>query len=898
MGKEKRFFDALRDVFVGAKVEGESGFVNLMHIKSLYYEKGVFPRLKEDIDRALEPFPEFREELFDHLYTFFRRYFSESGSIYFRFTPPHEHVYEKVYTDDRDVVLFWKTHMLYYVKTDRLFRNMTVEVDGFKFFFDVSTLEHKRANEKRALVYDFKERREDGTLVFTVAYSERGRQSNIDAIRRAIKDALRLSLYTHVVPSEETLERVFRLFERQSEVDYFINKNARKFLREQFNLWLYQYVFEPEEHQGTVWTERRIRQLQVLKEIAYKIIDFIAQFEHELVRIWNKPKFVLGSHYVITLDRIAAQEGRPEVLERLLSHPGMKAQVQEWRELGMVGDDFSPEQVWVEDLTGKHLHERYQYLPIDTKHFPDLEMAIVGLFDHLGQELDGWLVHSENYQALCTMLPRFRESVNAIYIDPPYNRDSGDEFFYHNQFRHASWLTMMENRLTLAFEYLKRDGIMCIAIDDFELRNLTKLLESYSGTRILGTVVVRSKPQGRATARGFSVNHDYTVFVAKSEEGQVGRLPRVGRKAERYRERDALGIFTWANFRKTGADSTRNDRPKLFYPIYVKGEQIRIPDMEWNETKQEWRPLSPPEPDEEVVWPIDEDGTERVWTLGWERAQKELHELKVGSGPRGTQIYRKYRPNYEGALPGTWWDSPLYSATEQGTNLLQATFGSDPFSYPKSVYAVMDALRACNLKPDGLAFDFFAGSGTTAHAVLNLNREDGERRRYILVEMADYFHTVLLPRIKKIIFSDKWKDGKAQEGGKGISHFVKYFRLEQYEEILRKALYRDDVSPLFYQDPYTQHVFVRDPKMLDNAETGERVMEVDPEKDEIHIDLSKLYPDIDLAETLSCVTGKWIRRIHPSEDDPTKPGVVEFEDGTKVDLQNPPWEMVKPLIWW
>jgi len=172
--KEREFFGVLKDVFVGAKVEGESGFVNLMRIKSRYYEKGVFPRLKEDIDKALEPFPEFREELFDRLYTFFRRYFSESGSIYFRFTPPHEHVYEKVYTNDRDVVLFWKTHMLYYVKTDRLFRSMAVEVDGFRFFFDVSTLEHKKANEKRSLVYNFKERREDGTLVLSVAYSERG----------------------------------------------------------------------------------------------------------------------------------------------------------------------------------------------------------------------------------------------------------------------------------------------------------------------------------------------------------------------------------------------------------------------------------------------------------------------------------------------------------------------------------------------------------------------------------------------------------------------------------------------------------------------------------------------------------------------------------------------------
>jgi hypothetical protein len=127
--------------------------------------------------------------------------------------------------------------------------------------------------------------------------------------------------------------------------------------------------------------------------------------------------------------------------------------------------------------------------------------------------------------------------------------------------------------------------------------------------------------------------------------------------------------------------------------------------------------------------------------------------------------------------------------------------------------------------------------------------------------------------------------------------FFKYFRLEQYEEVLHRAHYRDG-DPIFFQDPYSQYVFLRDPKLLDNAETGERVMEVDLKRKEIRVDLSKLYPAIDLAETLSCLTGKWIRRIHPAQDDPTRPGTVEFEDGTTVDLQNPPWELVKPLTWW
>lgn len=322
---EQQFLDALRDIFVGAKVEGESGYINLMRIKSRYFTGGIRQQLMKDIETACKPFEKsFREELFDKLYDFFKRYFSESGSIYFRHTALHHNVYEKVYTEDRDVILFWKTHMLYYVKTDRLFKSMDVDVDGTLFFFDVSELEHKRANEKRELIYAFKGYA-GGKVILSVAYSEKGRKTRTDDILRALKEkSIKLDV--------ELVERACRIFEKQSEVDYFINKNAKAFLKEQFDLWLYQYVFSGESD----FNEKRLKQLQAIKGIAYKIIDFIAQFEDELVKVWNKPKFVLNSHYVVTLDKIID----PALLQKILTHEGMNAQVQEWVELGMVEKGF------------------------------------------------------------------------------------------------------------------------------------------------------------------------------------------------------------------------------------------------------------------------------------------------------------------------------------------------------------------------------------------------------------------------------------------------------------------------------------------------------------------------------------------------------------------------------
>ncbi|CUT03509.1 hypothetical protein JGI23_01492, partial [Candidatus Chrysopegis kryptomonas] len=444
MTKEKKFYNALKDLFVGAKIEGESGYINLMKIKTKYYEKGIFPKLKKDIKEALKPFPEFREELFDKLYTFFSRYFSESGSIYFRYTPVYQNVYEKVYTDDKDVILFWKTHMLYYVKTDRLFKSLDVKIDRFKFSFDASKLKHKKAFEKKKIIYQLKKKKikNNRTIEFEVSYAEGNKKTKIDEILKSIKKK-------GINITEEILERAFRVFEKQSEVDYFINKNAKEFLKEQFNLWFYQYVFSGKSE----WKKKRIKQLQVLKEIAFKIIDFISQFEDELVEIWNKPKFVLNSNYVITLDRIAGKGKKGiNLIKQLIKHKGFRNQVKEWKKLGIIDKNVSMPTLKGKILNkGKTLSKDYQFLPVDTKHFNEkIKLKLLSLFDNLDHELDGWLIKSENYQALNTILPKFQEKVQTIYIDPPFNKEQDADYFYSVKYKDSTWATMLENRLRLA----------------------------------------------------------------------------------------------------------------------------------------------------------------------------------------------------------------------------------------------------------------------------------------------------------------------------------------------------------------------------------------------------------------------------------------------------------------
>ena len=863
---EKQFFQALRDIFVGAKLEGDSGFINLMAIKNRYYEQGVFPLLQKDINAALKPFPDFREELFDKLYTFFQRYFSESGSIYFRYTSLHQNIYEKVYTDDRDVILFWKTHMLYYVKTDRIFTSLSLEVDGLKFFFDASKIVLKKANEKRATVYAFRNAEADGRLIFDVAYSEKGKSTKLDEILKAVKLAGQKL-------SDETLAQAFRVFEKQSEVDYFINKDARAFLQEQFDLWLYQYLFNGQN----VWSAERLAQLQVLKTIALKVIDFISQFEDELVKIWNKPKFVRNSHYIVTLDKITD----PQLLERLFTHANMPAQVDEWRVLGMLDEAFTMALLAEKDVIGEARHLQYQFLPLDTRYFPDLELDILAQFDDLDTALDGWLVHSENYQALITLLPKFQQRVKCIHIDPPYNTDTSG-FLYTNAYQHSSWITMMENRISVARKYMDSDGSFLTHIDENEFDHLYTFFRSQD-FNYLGTAVW-DKRNPMMGGNGLAIQHEYIFFASK----QIKQFSATSENIQKIldtaqsivKKHKKVDEAAREDFRKwVLKEEELSGGERAYSYLEDDGRVYRLVAMTWP------NPSTPPP---QFFIPLIHPLTGKpcpVPSRGWSRSPAKMQELIakneiVFGQDETTQPQRKvYLPKHAHAP----LSSIIYNG-KKGKQELERLGFSFSYAHPVSLYE--ELIDSALETEDDITIDFFAGSGTTAHAVMNLNRSDGGHRKYILVEMGEHFNTVILPRIKKVAFNSKWKDGKAvfEKGEGGLSQFVKYYELEQYEEVLRQARYADaDLFDNPYEDPYHQYVFLRDLKNLD-------AIEVDTTKNAVHFHPERLYPDIDLAETLSNVRGKWIKHITRE--------YVEFQDGEQISLTDPDWRLLKPLVWW
>lgn len=849
MTKEQKFYKTLQDIFIGAKIEGQGGFVNLMKIKSNYYSK-IEKKLKDDIKETLKQYPTFREELFDKLYTFFNRYFTESGSIYFNSTPFHNNIYEKVYTDDKDVILFWKTQMLYYVKTDRIFRSIPVEFDNYRFYFDATTIENKKANEKRSLIYELKEVKEDKTIVFNVYYSEKGRVTKTEDILKELKKS-------QISIDEEKLERAFRIFEKQSEVDFFINKNAKAFLQEQFKLWSYQYFWEGAKE----WTAERVNQIQILKDIAFKIIDFVSQFEDELVKIWNKPKFVKNSNYVITLDRI----NNLELIEKILNHININEQIKEWQELGIVDDAFETKDVFENDIYGKKLTKKYEHLPIDTKYFKDLELAILSQFDDLDNSLDGWLIKSENYQALNTILPKFKEKVQTIYIDPPFNLDSSDQFLYRTNYKDANWATLLENRIRIAREWLNEKGSIFVRCDYNGNWIVRCLMDEIFGRENFRNEIVISRSMQTRKAENKFLNKTDSLFFyfSNSENGILKILETEKEHIKSYNQ--TLKVLKKLIDDKIYKDISIKLQETFWMPfLSMPGESKTSKQREIFGIK-----LIPPSGRH---WAFSQENLDKAIKNKTARLKCEkcgaiiVNQNQIlngnckqcGSNNFEGQIYSLYNQ-----INNNWTDIDGY---EQDPN----------FPTRNSEILLKRVIESTSNEGD-LVMDFFLGSGTTIAVAHKLGR------KWIGVEMGEHFYSVVLPRIKKVLSYDKSgisKEVKEYQGG----GFFKYYELEQYEETLANTVYENhDLLIIKDKSPYEQYVFMKDEKML-------RALKIDYENKKVNVDLSKLYENIDIAETLSDLTGKWIKKLKVNE--------VEFADGSVVNTKNLDYKLIKPLIWW
>ena len=841
-------------------------------------------------------------EIFNHLYSFFSRYYQDGDFISKRRYSKHQR-YAIPYNGE-EVHLHWANSDQYYIKTGEHFLDYSFAVRDIIVHFKLQAANVEQDNVKgdkrfflpcaEAIAWDEEARRLDIPFEYRpmteqegITYGKKNQQETI--ITKAVAeipkqldktpDAL-VALTGEKRRNEggqavSFLEHHLRQYTRRNTSDFFIHKDLKGFLSRELDFYLKNEVLNLDQMEtaGEDRAEGWFQMMRTIRSVGDQIIDFLDQIEGFQKMLWEKRKFVTETHYCITVGNIAGRF--------YADIAGCEAQWDEWKALFSIDEDQIDLFNSGKDKTGKRVAflETHPTLVLDSKHFDqDFVDRLLGSFDDLEGMIDGLLIHSENWQALNFLFEKNRDDVKCVYIDPPFNT-AASEILYKNDYKHSSWLSLMNDRLIIAMTLVNSQGTLCVAIDDSEYHRLRDALSSVFGKdAVLGTAIIRSNPAGRSNLTGFSVAHEYAIFVANTSSTVVGRLPKSEDQIARYKERDAKSQFELVNFRKHGGyNANRFARPRLFYPIYASDSgTVRIPSFVWNNREGEGESSSEPVKGEVIVYPINEKGEEKTWKWGHETAIKKISDLTARPDRMGKLgIYMKSRLR-QGTLPSTLWTDKKYSATDYGTNLLAHILGSsNAFSFPKSVYTVADCLRVCQLHDGDYCVDYFAGSGTTGHAIINLNREDGGQRNFILVEMGDHFDTVLLPRIKKVAFTPEWKDGKPkrmatpQEAERG-PRLVKYMRLESYEDALNNIDFDEDSAQqaLQFDDYLLKYMLQWETKRSATLLNVEKLSQPFRYTLHIHDDGQTRQQIADIPETFNYLLGLRVetRRVYYDDD--------------------------------
>ena len=455
------------------------------------------------------------------------------------------------------------------------------------------------------------------------------------------------------------------------------------------------------------------------------------------------------------------------------------------------------------------------------------------------------IIKGNNLIALHTLKQQFRGQVKLIYIDPPYNtKGESTTFGYNNSFNHSSWLTFVRNRLEIAKDLLRDDGLIVIAIDDEEQAYLAVLCDEVFGrVNHIGTVIVQSKPSGRTTDSYFATCHEYLHIYSK----QAG-LPVINffqltdEQKKQYTEGTGKNLYKWRDFLRTGGLSTPEERPNSYYPIYFlpHGEHI---SLERNSEEQI------------EILPLDSKGNKRVWRKTRPSFEKHVNdnEIKIEKNKSGQWKVKIIDKIKEGTRPKSVWTDSRYDASSHGTKLLKNLFeGQKVFNYPKSIHAVKDIIEILTERggEDGI-LDFFAGSGTTAHAILELNKQDNGNRNFILVEQMDYVESVTVPRVEKVI----------EKQGKGDFIYCELMPYNQTymdkiqaarssEELV--ALYQDIAENSFlnwYVNAETPQEAINDFIAIGDLEKQKHLLAELLDKNQLYVNLSEIEDaDFDVSE--------------------------------------------------
>lgn len=588
--------------------------------------------LRAAIAAATAGVSEHENQVFSHLLTFFSRYYDKGDFISQRRYKGD--TYAIPYSGE-EVVLHWANKDQYYTKSGEAFSNYGFKLDDgrsvqFRLVAADTAKDNRKDNDKERRFVLAEARsvsridedgeeyedsivpvsEEDGALAIRFDYKAMPKGSKQDALvsqaaAAVLADetvkarwlALTERAPTDSNPQRTILEKCLTNYTQKNTADYFIHKNLGGFLRQELDFYIKNEVMNLDDVQNAAAfgaIEKNLRMIQCLRAIALHLITFLASIEDFQKKLWLKKKFVVAAYYCVTLDRV------PEGL-----YPAIAANPVQWAQWHDLGMRISAAAGSIGDL------KESPYLMVDTALFGhEFRADLLKATPDLDGSTDGLLVNGDNFQALTLLSERYREAFDCIYIDPPYNTDAS-AIDYKNGFKSSSWVSLLDSRLKAGKLLLKDNGVLLAAIDDAQFRELSFLAEEVF-EKTLGTFAVRANPSGRPTKTGYSVSHEYMIAVGRSEKSFIGRLPPTEAQRARFNQMDDDGPFEWRNLRREGSNSDRKDRSRLYYPIYLSGQNIRVPEREWSDEKDSWTILEEPLLGEAVVFPDNDDEDQKT----------------------------------------------------------------------------------------------------------------------------------------------------------------------------------------------------------------------------------------------------------------------------------------------
>lgn len=768
--------------------------------KELGVDPDSSPKVKElkaKITEAGSDISQVENEVYSHLYNFFSRYYS--GGDFLSLRRYKEGVYAIPY-EGEEVKLYWANHDQYYIKTSEYLRDYKFNLpNDKKAHFKLTEADIEKDNRKESAE---KERRfvlaesdfwsvEDGEVVLKFHYLPLGNGSNqkdlnsraIEAILAAdipaeFKQQLEIKDPTEKNKDRTLLEKHLTDYTSRYSFDYFIHKDLGGFLSRELDFYIKNEVMHLDdiEEETAPKVEQYLAKIRAIRRVAAKIITFLAQLEEFQKKLWLKKKFVTETNYCITLDRI------PESLyEEIVANDAQRA---EWVKLFAI-DEIKAEKfgqvAYSKPLTVEFLKAN-PFLVLDTILFDEgFKEKLIASIDNIDEQTDGTLIHSENFQALNLLQQKYKKQVDCVHIDPPYNTATSG-FLYKNEYQHSSWLSMMENRLSTSFGMLSDKASYMCHIDENEYENLHQLFDNFK--MLNAGTLVWDKRNPMNGGHGLATQHEYVVWRTnkygpiymrnKTILSMLLKVAQLIKKEGRVSNNVRKQYSTWIN-----ANNGLSGGEKAYRYIDDEGRIYQSVSLRAPEPRQ----------DKKFHLPLIHPVTNKPCSVppnGFSRTPETLKEMME----RGEILFGKDETTQPRQKVYLTEDtrrqvSSLIQDAKKGKADTAPLGINFPYCHPTSLYE--ELISAVTHAGNEHVLDYFAGSGTTGHAVINLNREDNGNRKYILVEMGSYFDEVTKPRIQKVIYSSNWKAGKPVER-EGVSHCLKYIRLESYEDTLNNLV--------------------------------------------------------------------------------------------------------------